>query len=88
MLNLSQAKCVIYVSTDAVPDCQENPAVQVQYFPTYAAVLTMQMPAGILLRKHRKLWTLQSFPVPLNAAVLIYVKSWNLPLEIQIKEKS
>lgn len=47
----------------------------------------MKMPAGILLRKHDKLWTLQIFPVPLNAAMHIYVKSWNSTLEIKIKEK-
>lgn len=78
---------VISISMDTVPDCQENPAGQVQDFPTYPTVLTMDMPVGILLRKHNKLWTLQSFPVPLNVAMLIYVKSWNPHLEIQIKEK-
>lgn len=62
---------MIYISTDTVPDCQENPAVQVQDFPTHSTVLSVKMPAGILLRKHNKVWTLQSFPVPLNVAILL-----------------
>lgn len=78
---------VIYNSTDTVLDCKDNPAVQVQYFPSHSTVLTMKMPAGILLRKHNKLWTFPSLPVPLNVAMLIYVKSWNPPFKIQIKEK-
>lgn len=78
---------MIYISTDTVPDCKGNPAVQVQYFPAYSTVLTMKTPATILLRKHDKPWTLQSFPVPLNAAILISVKSWNSTLEIQMKQK-